>query len=134
LAAIIPVTLPDGALISVPVCIVLGPGIRLNTAVNPMQLDVAVAGVAAVPRMVAEPFALDPATAQATLTQTVTLANTPAPNTLILVWLKSSVLGSDALDAVPPGATNPKTLIVTLPLYRPFTVADQIKVVYWTVE
>jgi hypothetical protein len=132
LAAIIPVTLPDGAVVAVPVCIVLGPGITLNTAVNPMQLTV----TAAMPAMRArvERFPIDPATAQGTSTQNVALANTPAPGSMLFVWLKSSVLGGDVLDVVLPGAVNPKNVIIALPLYRPFTVADQVVIAYWTVE
>jgi len=132
LAAIIPVTLPDGAVVAVPVCIVLGPGITLNTAVNPMQLTVTAAAPAM--RGVVERFPLDPATAQATSTLNVVLRFMPLPGWPIFFSLKSSVLGADSSDAVLAGAVNGKNISIALPLYRPFTAADQILVTYWTVE
>lgn len=65
------------------------------------------------------------------------LAKAPAPNTGIVVFTRSSVFGSDQIDAAKPIGTTElqrRTIVITLPEHRPFTVADEVVIVYWTLE
>lgn len=86
------------------------------------------------PRMTSEVFPIDPNTPSSTTSLTIKIKNTPAPNTQVLIFFNSSLIGNAPINSVTPTGPDVKTFIFTLPTYRPFTVADNILLVYWTLE
>lgn len=86
--------------------------------------------------------------AQRMITQTFTLANTPAAiqtfkllnnpitgtRARIIAMFRSSQIGADVAYSVPPGIANAKTLEVTTPEYRPFLAQDVLTIFYWTFD
>jgi hypothetical protein len=126
LQAVIPITV-SGITIPVPACLSLGAGLKLTGT----TLDVTVTAVpAAVPRAMVETVQLD-STMLSAPTLTRTMLKKPAPDTVLIAWARTSTVGMQALDAV----ANPGTTItITLPVHRPFTAADQILLIYWTLE
>lgn len=84
--------------------------------------------------MVLRNYTLDPS-ADSTVTSAVfMLPKSPAPGTVIFVLFRSSQVGGEVSTAILPGAINPRQLQVILPLYRPFTPADVLTVMYWTFD
>lgn len=120
--------------VPVPVCAELGTGLTLNTAVNPPRLEATAAPVA-LPRVVVQRFALPTALPPDTKSISVNLTYTPTASAAILVAFRSSRMGGDVVDFLTPGGgASPKLLQVTVPDYRPFTVDDQLTVMYWTTD
>lgn len=120
--------------VPVSVCLALGAGVTVNMAAAGGPVLEAAAPQANLPRMFSERVPLDPATMDIQVSMLRTLARTPAPGTLVLAFLKSSQFGMDTLDAAAPDATAPKTISITLPKYRPFTVADSVLLIYWSFD
>lgn len=125
---VLTVPLAAGAItVPVPVCATLGPGLTLNTAVNPPRLEVA---PVAMPRAVIERFSLPPDLPATQTTVSFTLKNTPTG--AILGGFRSSRVGGEVVDFLKAGAG--KVLVVKVPSYRPFTADDELAVLYWTLE
>lgn len=129
--------------VPVPICLDLGPGLKLNLDATPprIELDTAAlpsppAQTVVVPRMVMKRVVLSAVVPDLPgITQvSVPLDFTPAPNTLIVAVLRSSRLGGDVVEIATPGAAQPKQVQVTLPVYRPFTTDDVLTFLYWTSE
>lgn len=127
--------------VPVPICLDLGPGLKLNMDATPprIELDTAVLPPPAqtvVPRMVLKRVVLSAVVPDLPgITQmSIPLDFTPAPNTLIVAVLRSSRLGGDVVEIATPGTTQPKQVQVTLPAYRPFTTDDVLTLLYWTSE
>ena len=137
LMAYVPSTITLGTrtvTVPVQVCLQLGAGVTVNMAAAGGPSIEAAAPPAVLPRMYSERVALDPATMDIQVSMLRTLARTPAAGTLVLAFLKSSQFGLDTMDASAPDATAPKTISITLPKYRPFTTADSVLLIYWSVE
>lgn len=138
--ALVPVHMPvvvAGITLTVPLCVSIGPNIRINGSTTPPQLEVIPEPAAAAPRQVLHKMAL--ATLSPTLptssTVDITLQYTPAPGTHILFIFRSSRIGGDVVEVVAPTTTgNTKLVRVDVPDYRPFTTDDQITMMYFTTE
>jgi len=125
---VLTVPLAAGAItVPVPVCATLGPGLTLNTAVNPPRLE---AAPVAMPRAVIERFPLPPDLPASQTTASFTLKNTPTG--AILGGFRSSRIGGEVVDFLKAGGD--KLLTIKVPSYRPFTADDELAVLYWTLE
>ena len=129
--------------VSTPICLALGANLQVNMAAAGGPALEAVIPTAPPPIPVVVPkmkvewvslVALAPGSNWDQESVTYTLMKTPAPDTLVMAFLRSSRVGAGTLDVVQPGATTPKVLNIQLPNYRPFTTEDQVVVVYWTTE
>lgn len=81
-----------------------------------------------VPIQIAETFHFTGATG----TATVSLAHTPAPSTLLLIFFHASENGKDTSTAIVPGARGTRQVDISLPGY-PMTDDDSLTIAYWTV-
>jgi hypothetical protein len=126
--------------ISIPVCLKLGNSFAVVP--NPttpgafiLEANPVIAQTLPQPplRMLQQRTAIPNNTPATTLTMTITLDKTPAPNSLVLAYTKSSVIGESRFDSSAPDTVKPKEVEVTLPVYRPFS-GDEVTVIYWTLE
>lgn len=120
--------------VSTPVCVTLGSTLRLAPTANgglmleattppPPTVNIPVMRIEKIPLSNTIPATQDELA--------VTLAKTPAPGTSMLVFLKSSLIGKDTMDAVL--SENSNQVVIKLPDYRPFT-NDMLVIVYWTLN
>lgn len=112
----------------------LGSGLQLGTdATGNLELRAVLppAPPPVIPRMARHEVILTGIPATQT-TFTVTLPNTPAPNSQFLVVFNSSLVGYDYVDIITPQGTNTREINITLPVYRPFTAQDRLVIGYWT--
>lgn len=133
----LPVTVSAGVTITVPICAAVGPNLTLNTTTTPPQLEAVIPPpVLTTPRQVLQKVALTTMSALPVgSTADVSLIYTPAPNTVIVAVLRSSRVGGDVTEIVQPVTIgDTKLLKIDLPDYRPFVAADQLTVLYWTVD
>lgn len=139
-APMVPVHMPvvvAGITLTVPICVALGPSITINSSTTPPQLEALQTAVPVVPRQVLHKLALSTLspTLPTSASVDITLLHTPAPGTHILFVFRSSRIGGDVVEVVVPVTTgNTKLVRVEVPDYRPFTVDDQITLLYFTLE
>lgn len=133
LAALIPVTI-GANVFQVPTCIALGPGVSLNTSVNPPRLEVSVP-TTVLPRTVIHTVPLTGIPASQT-SLTVSLQYTPLSTEGMVAVYTSSQYGGGYVDLVmPAGGANPKQITISpLPLHRPLTADDVVKIMYKTTD
>jgi hypothetical protein len=117
-----------GTLVDIPVCVILGPGLKLDMAARGGPLLTTTAATPA-PLMMLDTMALPVDTPPTTLSLPFTLTKAPAPATYVIAVFRSSEFGASTVSIVPAQPT----ITVTLPLYRPFTADDSVQFVYWTV-
>ena len=100
---------------------------------RPLLLALAFVIAAPAQRMVTQTYTLADTPAAV---QTFKLLNTPIAGTRarIIVMFRSSQVGADVVYSVPPGLANAKTLDVTVPVYRPFLPQDVLTIFYWTFD
>lgn len=132
--ATLPGTATGGIEVSVPVCLALGAGMRLSVSDGEARLEVDPSFVA-VPKAQIKRVDLSQAAIAAGDQLTVTLDKTPAPGSLLLVSFSASRIGSSAIEMVPfAGGASPRSVVITVPSYRPFTTDDVLTIAYWTLE
>jgi hypothetical protein len=133
LAALLPATVAgSGAAVMVPVCLSLGTGLRINMdAAGGPALEIDQTAIPPqLPRMVTQHITADAFGSQPQVA--VQLANTPAPNTLVLAYYKGAGWWANQFDAIIP--STGKTIGVILPSGRLMQPGDYLILVYWTTE
>lgn len=130
-----PVPVASGGTVNVPVCAVIGAGLRFTTnAQGLLTLEAVSTGTAPqAPRLVTETFPVQAGIPAAQETLSILLQRTPVAGSDVLVFFRGSRMGADTVVGATPSGTNMRSFIVRLPSYRPFA-GDAFLFVYMTTE